>query len=142
VPVVLIPGGHADPATFDRMIPALRSAGLDAIAVGYRPSADGQHIPDVATTVVGPAIGAALVRHGYPEDGPVDIVGYSVGGLVARSLVEKAGWAERVRNLVMLGIPNHSTIAAWVPATVGVFGRWNATGADMRPGRSLHPELG
>ena len=40
----------------------------------------------------------------------------------------------RVGTLVMLGTPNHGTIAAWVPATVGGFGRWNATGGDMRPG--------
>lgn len=142
VPVILLPGWRGEPATFDRMVPALKSAGIDAIAVGYRPSADGQHIPDLATTVVGPAIEAALVSNGYPKDGPVDIVGYSMGGLVARSLVEKAGWAERVRNLVMLGTPNHGTIAAWMPATVGVFGRWNATGADMRPGSPFLRSLG
>jgi hypothetical protein len=53
---------------------------------------------------------------------------------VARYLVEHAGWARRIGTLVMLGTPNHGTFAAWVPGTVGGFGRWNATGGDMRPG--------
>ena len=152
VPVVLIPGWHGAPGSFDRMIPALEGAGLTVLdfdpgragaqALAYAPSADGQHIPDVATTVVRPAIDAALVRAGYPPGAEVDVVGYSMGGLVARSLIEQAGWANRVRTLVMLGTPNHGTIAAWVPASVGGFGRWNATGADMRPGSPFLRSMG
>ena len=137
IPVVLLPGWHGDPHSFDRMIPTLQAAGIPAITVGYAPSADGQHIPELASTVVGPAIGAALAAAGYPKDGPIDLVGYSMGGLVARYLIEKDGWAPRVHTLVMLGTPNHGTIAAWVPSTVGGFGRWNATGTDMRPGSAF-----
>jgi pimeloyl-ACP methyl ester carboxylesterase len=152
VPVVLIPGWHGDPASFDRMIPALERAGLTILdfdpgrpgpqALGYAPTADGQHIPDVAGGVVAPAVDAALARAGYPAGAPVDIVGYSMGGLVARYLIEKAGWAARVGTLVMLGTPNHGTVAAWVPGTVGGFGRWNATGGDMRPGSPFLRSLG
>jgi triacylglycerol lipase len=141
VPVVLIPGWHGDPASFDRMIPALERAGLTVLdfdpgrpgpqALAYRPAADGQHIPDVAAGVVQPAIEAALARAGHPPGAAVDIVGFSMGGLVARYLVEKAGWAPRVGTLAMLGTPNHGTIAAWVPGTVGGFGRWNATGSPF-----------
>jgi hypothetical protein len=152
VPVVLIPGWHGDPASFDRMIPALEAAGLTVLdfdparagaqALAYAPARDGQHIPDVAASVVGPAIDAALVRAGYGPGTEFDVVGYSMGGLVARSLIETAGWAGRVRTLVMLGTPNHGTIAAWVPATVGGFGRWNATGGDMRPGSPFLRSMG
>lgn len=152
VPVVLIPGWHGDPASFDRMIPALQGAGLSVLdfdparpgpqAMAYAPTADGQHIPDVAAKVVRPAIEAALARAGYPAGSAVDVVGYSMGGLVARYLIEKAGWASRVGTMVMLGTPNHGTIAAWVPGTIGGFGRWNATGGDMRPGSPFLRSLG
>ena len=152
VPVVLIPGWHGEPAAFDRMIPALEAAGLTVLdfdasrpgrqAMTYAPTADGQHIPDVAAHVVRPVIDAALARAGYPPGAAVDIVGYSMGGLVARYLVEKAGWAQRVNTLVMLGTPNHGTIAAWVPGTIGGFGRWNATGGDMRPGSPFLQSMG
>ncbi len=152
VPVVLVPGWHGDPAAFDRMIPALEAAGLTVLdfdasrtgrqALAYAPTADGQHIPDMATGVVQPAVEAALARAGYPPGAAVDVVGFSMGGLVARWLVEKAGWAGRVNTLVMLGAPNHGTIAAWVPGTIGGFGRWNATGGDMRPGSPFLRSLG
>jgi pimeloyl-ACP methyl ester carboxylesterase len=152
VPVVLIPGWHGDPAAFDRMIPALEAAGLTVLdfdpsrpgrqAMAYAPTADGQHIPGVAAQVVSPAIEAALARAGYPSGAAVNVVGYSMGGLVARYLVEKAGWAARVETLVMLGTPNHGTIAAWVPGTIGGFGRWNATGGDMRPGSPFLRSMG
>jgi hypothetical protein len=144
VPVVLIPGWHGDPAAFDRMIPALEAAGLSVLdfdpsrpgaqAMAYAPTANGQHIPDVAVGVVAPAIDQALGRAGYPPGAAVDVIGYSMGGLVARYLIEKSGWASRVGTLAMLGTPNHGTIAAWVPGTIGGFGRWNASGGDMRPG--------
>ena len=152
VPVVLIPGWHGDAASFDRMIPALQSAGLPVVdfdpgrpgaqALSYAPAADGQHIPDLAARVVQPAIEAALARAGYGPDAAVDIVGYSMGGLVARHLVEHAGWARRVGTLVMLGTPNHGTMAAWVPGSVGGFGRWNASGGDMRPGSPFLTSMG
>src|SRR5438045_5985300 len=119
VPVVLVPGWHGDASSFDPMIPALKAAGLTVLdfdparpgaqALTYAPAADGQHIPDVATSVVAPAVEAALVRAGYPKDAAVDIVGYSMGGLAARYLIEKTGWAGRVGTLVMLGTPNHGT---------------------------------
>jgi hypothetical protein len=152
VPVVLIPGWHGEPAAFDRMIPALEASGLTVLdfdpaqpgpqALAYAPTAEGQHIPDISAAVVRPAIDAALVRAGYPPGAAVDVVGYSMGGLVARWLVEKAGWASRVNTLVMLGTPNHGTIAAWVPGTLGGFGRWNASGGDMRPGSPFLASLG
>ena len=152
VPVVLIPGWHGDPGAFDRMIPVLEAAGLTVLdfdasrpgrqALPYAPAAHGQDIPDLATGAVGPAVEAALARAGYPPSAAVDVVGYSMGGLVARYLIEKAGWAGRVNTLVMLGTPNHGTIAAWVPGTIGGFGRWNASGGDMRPGSSFLRSLG
>ena len=69
-----------------------------AQAMAYAPTADGQHIPDVAARVVRPAIEAALARAGYPPGASVDVVGYSMGGLVARYLIEKAGWARAGRH--------------------------------------------
>jgi len=152
VPVVLIPGWHGEPAAFNRMILTLEAAGLTVLdfdpsrpgaqALAYAPTADGQHIPEVAARVVAPAVDAALARAGYPPGTPVDIVGYSMGGLIARYLIEKAGWAGRVDTVVMLGTPNHGTIAAWVPGTIGGFGRWNATGGDMRPGSAFLRSMG
>lgn len=163
-PIVLIPGWHGNADSFREMIPKLTANGLTVLdfdsatpgiqAMGYAPTAAGQHISYVAGKIVEEKIQAALAANGYPSTQKVDVVAHSMGGLVARFLVEKPGadvdmwssttgwygdgaadvrtdWASRVDDLVMLGTPNHGTWEAWVPATIGGFGDWNPTGGDM-----------
>jgi hypothetical protein len=174
-PVILIPGWHGNPASFGTMIPVLESAGIPVLdfdpgrpgaqALSYAPTADGQHIPYIAGKIVGDAIEAALARAGYGPDQHVDMVGYSMGGLVARFLIEQPGadveefsvdrgwfgdgvpdvagnWADRVDTLVMSGTPNHGAVKAWVPGTIGGYGPWNASGGDMRPGSAFLRRMG
>ncbi|MDQ3756565.1 MAG: hypothetical protein M3394_01790 [Actinomycetota bacterium] len=174
-PIVLIPGWHGVAATFDEMIPKLQAQGLTVLdfdtatpgtqALGYAPTAAGQHIPYVAGKIVEEKIQAALAAAGYPSTQPIDIVAHSMGGLVSRFLVEQPGadvdywsdttgwsgdgvadvrtdWAARVDDLIMLGTPNHGTWEAWVPGTIGGFGNWNATGGDMRPNSRFLTRMG
>ena len=67
-------------------------AGPAAQALAYAPAAEGQHIPDLA----GPWWSSRPSRRRWPgpgtaRDTAVDIVGYSMGGLVARYLIEHPG---------------------------------------------------
>jgi len=175
-PVVLIPGWHGQGGGFNEMIPKLQAQGFtvldfDPVAAGvqamsYAPTAAGQHIPYVAGKVVEEKIKTALTANGYDAaTQKVDVVAHSMGGLVARFLVEKpgadvdywssttgwygdgiadvdSGWASRVDDLVMLGTPNHGTWEAWVPGTIGGFGNWNATGGDMAPNSRFLTNMG
>lgn len=61
---------------------------------------------------------------------PVDIVGHSMGGLVARYYVEELGGDEFVRNVVFLATPNHGSPLADV---ADVFD-WPESIHQMRPG--------
>ncbi len=175
-PVVLIPGWHGKGGGFTEVISALESAGFTVLdfdpatpgtqALNYGPNGDGQHISYLAGHVVEEQILAALSSAGYDADTQrVDIVAHSMGGLVARFLIEQPGadvdrwssedgwhgdgepdvadtWADRVDDLVLLGTPNHGTWEAWVPATLGGFGDWNASGGDMRPGSRFLRRMG
>ncbi|MGH9001618.1 MAG: esterase/lipase family protein [Acidimicrobiia bacterium] len=174
-PVVLIPGWHGGASAFDTMIPVLAAAGIPVLdfdparpgiqAMDYAPTGDGQHISFVAGHIVDELITAALTRAGYPPEGPIDVVGFSMGGLVARFLIEHPGadvdnfnsdrgwfgdgvadvagdWAGRIDDLVMLGTPSHGTWLGFVPGTIGGFGRWNPTGGDMRPGSPFLRRMG
>ncbi len=165
-PIVLIPGWHGDGDGFREMIPKLEDQGFTVLdfdqatpgtqALNYAPSASGQHISYVAGKIVEEAIQSALTANGYSATQKVDIVAHSMGGLVARFLIEQPGadvdywsgttgwygdgvadvrtdWASRVDDLIMLGTPNHGTWEAWVPTIIGGFGIWNPTGSDMRP---------
>lgn len=174
-PIVLIPGWHGAASTFDEMIPKLQAQGLTVLdfdsatpgtqALGYAPTAAGQHISYVAGKVVEEKIQAALVANGYAATQAIDIVAHSMGGLVARFLIEQPGadvdswsstsgwygdgiadvrtdWASRVDDLIMLGTPNHGTWEGWVPGTLGGFGNWNATGGDMAPSSKFLTRMG
>ena len=174
-PVVLIPGWHGAASTFNEMIPKLQAQGLTVLdfdsatagtqALGYAPTASGQHISYVAGKVVEEKIQAALAANGYAATQPIDIVAHSMGGLVSRFLIEQPGadvdywsstsgwygdgvadvrtdWASRVDDLIMLGTPNHGTWQGWVPGTLGGFGMWNATGGDMAPNSKFLTRMG
>ncbi len=174
-PVVLIPGWHGGASAFDTMIPVLEAAGLPVLdfdpaqpgtqALSYAPTGDDQHISYLAGHVVDTQITAALARAGYPADTRIDVVGFSMGGLVARFLIEHpdadvdrfsndggwlgdgtpdvAGdWAARIDDLVMLGTPSHGTWLGFVPGTIGGFGRWNPSGGDMRPASAFLRRMG
>ena len=137
------------------------AAGTQALSI--TPAA-GQHIPLLAKQVQD-KVQAALAAGGYPSTQKVDVVAHSMGGLVSRFLVEKGGadvdswssstgwygdgvpdirtdWKSRIDDLVMLGTPNHGTWEAWVPGTIGLFGAWNASGGDMRPGSVFLQKMG
>lgn len=174
-PIVLIHGWTGDSDSWREMLPKLEAQGLPVLdfdpdasgtqALGYEPTGDGQHISYIAGKIVEERIQQALDANGYSADHSVDIVAHSMGGLVARFLVEQPGadvenwdaedgwygdgnadvrtdWAERVDELIMLGTPNHGTWEAWVPANIGGFGEWNPSGADMQPGSTFLDRMG
>ncbi|MFF5934311.1 esterase/lipase family protein [Streptomyces sp. NPDC012508] len=79
----------------------------------------GRHVEEVCT------------RTGHHE---VDIVGHSLGGLIARYYVQRLGGDARVRTLVMLGTPHSGTTAVpWAGAHPLV--------RQMRPGSDVLQEL-
>jgi len=175
-PVVLLHGWTGSGQSWSAMIPKLQAQGLTVLdfdpaapgvqALTYAPSESGQHVSYLAGKVVQPAIERALAAAGYdPATQKVDIVSHSMGGLIARFLIEQPGadveswstssgwfgdgipdvrtdWASRVDDLIMLGTPSHGTWESWVPTTVGGFAQWNTSGADMRPASRLLTRLG
>jgi pimeloyl-ACP methyl ester carboxylesterase len=157
-PIVLLHGWTGSSDSWSPMIPKLQAQGLTVLdfdpgragvqALSYQPSGPGQHISYLAGKVV-----------------EVDIVSHSMGGLVARFLIEQpgadvenwssatgwfgdgladvaAGWASRVDDLVMLGTPNHGTWQGWVPSTLGLFADWSVSGGDMAPASRFLSRLG
>ncbi len=175
-PIVLIPGWHGHGDDFDPLIPLLEAQGLTVLdfdldapgiqALSYAPTAAGQHISYVAAKIVEEDIEAALEANGYdPAAQKIDVVAHSMGGLIARFLIEQPGadvdswsddggwggggvpdlavdWASRIDDLVMLGTPNHGTWEGWVPSTLGGFGDRTATGTDMEPGSTFLRRMG
>jgi triacylglycerol lipase len=65
--------------------------------------------------------------------GRIDLVGHSLGGLVARVYVEALGGARRVDRCVTLGTPHHGTYNSyWL---------WSRVGGELRPDSPLLARL-
>jgi triacylglycerol esterase/lipase EstA (alpha/beta hydrolase family) len=103
LPVLLVPGYGGDPASLSSLRAALAARGLAATVVAL----PGQGRGDLRASarVLAKAVAAA-------GSGPVDLVGYSAGGIVVRLYLAELGGAARVRHVVMLGTPNHGTTVA------------------------------
>ncbi|MFF7812115.1 alpha/beta fold hydrolase [Streptomyces sp. NPDC007945] len=85
-----------------------------------------------AAEALGPRIEAVLARTGRAE---VDLVGHSLGGLIARYHVQCLGGDARVRTLVTLGTPHAGTSVAAPLADAHPLVR------QMRPGSEVLREL-
>ncbi|MFJ3581545.1 esterase/lipase family protein [Streptomyces sp. NPDC090127] len=84
-----------------------------------------------AAELLGRHVERLCARTGHHE---VDLVGHSLGGLIARYYVQRLGGDTRVRTLVMLGTPHAGTTAApWAGAHPLV--------RQMRPGSDVILEL-
>ncbi|MEU9862592.1 alpha/beta fold hydrolase [Streptomyces sp. NPDC047971] len=84
-----------------------------------------------AAALLGRHVEELCARTGHHE---VDLVGHSLGGLIARYYVQRLGGDTRVRTLVMLGTPHSGTAAApWVGAHPLI--------RQMRPGSEVLLEL-
>src|SRR5712671_2285681 len=100
-PVVLVHGFLGDPSNFLVLRSFLSSYGVRSFAsFSYPPRLDHQRLA--------PRLGQMIARVCRETGSPrVDVVGHSLGGLVARYLVE-LGDGSRVRRLVTLGSPYYS----------------------------------
>ncbi|MBB6628242.1 alpha/beta fold hydrolase [Nocardioides sp. KIGAM211] len=152
-PVVEISGLGSDGTGFADLTAALGDEGVTVLdfdpgAAGTQPLVfprdaitAGTGVADLATSYVAPQVRAALTRAGLdPDTQQVDVVAHSMGGLTARYLVEEAGWADRVDDLVMVATPNHgSDVIDWETRGNGPF---RTLGRDMAPGSALLDGLG
>ena len=98
VPVLLVHGYGGGPASMAELERVLESRDRRVISVALPNGGRG----DIA-------VSAGAVEEIVEEEGAteVDIVGFSAGGLVARTFLEQGGG--RVRSLVFLGTPHHGT---------------------------------
>jgi pimeloyl-ACP methyl ester carboxylesterase len=84
-----------------------------------------------AAELLGRHIEEICVRTGHRE---VDIVGHSLGGLIARYYAQRLGGDQRVRTLVTLGTPHSGTTVAPLASAHPIV-------RQMRPGSSVIEEL-
>jgi len=125
-PLVLVHGLWDTPRLFRRLEEELRGR-RQPLLVPHLPHGLGQRpLLELATQL------GRLVNQRFGPDQPVDVLGFSMGGLVGRSWIQLAGGAGRVRRLISVGSPQQGTL------TAQPWPGWLFSGiADMKRGSAL-----
>lgn len=105
--VVLIPGFLDTPGLFHRMEPALRRAGHRTAAFRLSPSTGARGMDELAEDL------GAFIEERFPGQ-PVSILGFSLGGIVARYWVQRLGGLARTERLITVSTPHRGTFPAYL----------------------------
>ena len=99
-PVLLVHGIDDTVALFHRMKPYLERGGLPVHALNLVPNNGNAGLIELARQL------DAHVRTSFAADQGIDIVGFSMGGLVSRYYIQRLGGIHRVRKFVTIGTPH------------------------------------
>ncbi|HYW82923.1 MAG TPA: alpha/beta fold hydrolase [Spirochaetia bacterium] len=126
-PVVLVHGIWDTPSVFNRMRACLETAGRSAFAVSLKPN-NGSVTLEHSADQLRQLIDARLGPRGF-----LDMVAFSMGGLVARYYAQRLGGLERMSHLVTISTPHCGTRTAYLQPFPGV--------REMRPGSPFMQDL-
>jgi len=118
--VVLIHGIWDTFRKMQRIEQVLRQAGYDPLIVTLTPNGGQCSLETLA------AQAKEQIEKNIPHDARFSIIGFSMGGLVARSYMRQFGDPRRITTFISLAAPNHGTWMAWLDGKPGV--------REMRPG--------
>jgi triacylglycerol lipase len=76
------------------------------------------------------------IESAYGHQQPVDLLGFSMGGVISRSWIQLLGGHQRTRRFISVGSPQQGTL------TAGPWPRWPLAGiADVKPNSPLLEQL-
>lgn len=126
-PVVLVHGITDTFAIFKTMTQQLERSGWQVYSLDLIPSNGDCELDQLAQQL------ANFVEYAIPADQPIDLVGFSMGGLVSRYYVQRLGGIDRVQRFVTISTPHNGTIAAHLSLRPGCL--------QMRPNSSFLNDL-
>jgi triacylglycerol lipase len=107
-PVLLVHGIWKTHATFRRMARYLTERGFTVHGLDLTPNDGRAGLDELAGQV------AAFIENTFPAETPIDLVGFSMGGLVTRYYVQRLGGMERVRRFITISAPHHGSQWAYL----------------------------
>ena len=112
-PVVLIHGIDDTCAIFENMTPALKNLGWSVHGIDLVPNNGDIGLDRLAEQV------AAYVKKTFDPEQAIDLVGYSMGGIISRYYVQRLGGLQKVQRLVTLASPHNGTWSALLRPNLG-----------------------
>ena len=126
-PVLLVHGINDTGAIFHKMAPYLTQLGWSVYDLDLIPSNGDLGLDQLAGQI------ADCVAATFGPEQPLDLVGFSMGGIVSRYYVQRLGGHNRVQRFITLASPHHGTLTA--------FFRHGPGGTQMRPGSAFLQDL-
>ncbi len=107
-PVLLIHGIKDDARKMEPMARYLRAEGWDAKTMSLRPSWGQAGLEVLAAQV------AEFIAQNYAPGEKIDLVAYSMGGLVTRYYLQRLGGLDRVERYITISTPHRGTLMAYL----------------------------
>lgn len=126
-PVLLIHGIKDNASKMERLARYLRAEGRESHTLSLVPSFGQVGLDELAKQI------ASYVDRTFGAEQPIDLVGFSMGGLVSRYYVQRLGGDQRVRHLVTISSPHRGTLFAYLVPNAGC--------RQMRPGSAFLRDL-
>ncbi len=126
-PVLLVHGIDDTAALFDRMKPHLECDGFSVSAPNLVPNDGAAALDELARQL------DRYICATFAQDETIDLVAFSMGGLISRYYLQRLGGIHRVRNFVTIGTPHRGTWTAFL--------RDNPGARNMRPKSAFLEDL-
>lgn len=126
-PVVLLHGFCDDASKMERLAGYLRSRGREAYPLTLAPSSGEVGLDSLAAQL------KTLIERTFSPGVLVDLVGFSMGGLICRYYLQRLAGLDRVRRFVSISTPHRGSLLAWFVSNPGC--------RQMRPGSRFLRDL-
>lgn len=118
-PVLLVHGISDTTIVFNKMTPYLSRLGWSVHSLNMIPNNGDCCLGQLAAQV------ADYVDKTFDPYQPIDVVGFSMGGIVSRYYIQRLGGIERVQRFISISAPNYGTLAGYLS--------WRLGCVQMRP---------
>jgi triacylglycerol lipase len=105
-PVLLVHGIMDTTRKLRKIASHLRGYGWEVFDINLTPNNGDSRLEILAQQV------ADLVERTFDQDQLIDLLGFSMGGLVTRYYLQRLGGIDRVQRYISISAPHHGTIAA------------------------------
>ena len=126
-PVLLIHGITDTTLVFRQMTEYLIAQGWSVHSFNLTPNNGAMPLEKLAMQV------ADYVTKTFDPKQPLDLIGFSMGGIVSRYYIQRLGGIERVQRFISISAPNNGTLTGYLSGRPGC--------AQMRPGSPLLRDL-
>jgi triacylglycerol lipase len=126
-PVVLVHGLYDTSVKFKTLAAYLENKGWSVYRLNLIPNDGTGCLKQLAQQL------AEFVNHNFSPEQKIDLVGFSMGGLVTRFYLQRLGGIEHFQRYISISAPNQGTIVAYAQSLEGI--------KQMRPGSALIQDI-